>query len=259
MADKNGVDGVWNAKLKQIEAEIERRGGEDFSSVKKEVKDDTVTKKELLNKVLRNEEYNSKIHSAPMPGLREEVNKVIKPGYEILFDGVSDLFKATAKEVKNMTYDKMNEYFKDDDTSSIKATVGLLNNSVASSLEIAGSPYTAAKMFTDWLVFGESKGDSIFTKNAQVARETAVKALNEAGVKNPTTQQIAIVGSELFAPGSALIKAFSKGPKVVKSVTQSIITDPKYLIPQNIGKARTFTVGGQEVKLPPKIEQPFGY
>jgi hypothetical protein len=174
------------------------------------------------------------------------------------------------KEAYNMTAGRIQDYFKNNDTSKIKAVGALANNAVASLTEIAGSPYTATKMLTDWFMTGESKGDSVFTKNAEIAKNTAITALNEAGITNPTQQQIALIGSELIMPGSMLRNAFKTSPKAVKSITEQLIAkygdNPEALIKSgrfldstSSAGARAFTTTGKEVRLPPKVEQVYGY
>jgi hypothetical protein len=185
-------------------------------------------------------------------------------------DWVAKAIVELGKEAYNMTAGKIQDYFKNNDTNKIKAVGALANNAVASLTEIAGSPYTATKMLTDWFMTGKAKGDSVFTKNAEIAKNTAVAALNEAGITNPTQQQIAIIGSELVMPGSMLMNAFKTSPKAVKSITEQLIAkygdNPEALIKSgrfldstNSAGARTFTSTGKEVRLPPKVDQIYGY
>lgn len=220
----------------------------------------TVTGEDLSNK------------AAPVPGVAT-VNK-IKPGYQLVAEGVTDL----GKNAYNMTIGAASDYFNDKDGSKVKAVAAsandavaaLANNAVASTAEIVGSPYTAAKMFTDWLIDGKAHNDSVFTKNANAARDNAVTALKNAGIKNPTQQQIAIIGSELLIPGTQISKLFTKTPKLAVPETINLINkygdNPDALIKsgkflENKG-APVITVSPNGKVVPTvkkRIEQLFGY
>ena len=159
--------------------------------------------------------------------------KPIKPGYIQIADALKDTSAITAAGNHISTMFKARGSVEEHKKAGI-AAVGVLNNMAASSIEIAGSPYTVAKMLTDWLTTGTQQG-SAFTKNAKAAEAIAKKLLNEAGVKNPTTQEVILIGSELLIPGGSIKNAIKQGPiaaskavkKLVKPGVTALLKSPK--------------------------------
>ena len=121
-----------------------------------------------------------------------------KPGYKILADAAVDV----GKTAKSMIMDSPIGGLLNSNKSVVKPATAVLNNTAAGMLQIAGSPYTATKLFTDWLVTGKTE-DSIFDANAKAAYTTAVSALSDAGIKNPTEQQIVMLVSDVMSPGGS--------------------------------------------------------
>lgn len=151
---------------------------------------------------------------------------VPKPGYELLADAAVDIGK-TAKSM--VMQSPVGMLF--NGNSALKPAAAVLNNTAAGMLQIAGSPYTAAKLFTDWMVTGKTE-DSVFDANAKQAYTTAITALNEYGIKNPTEQQIIMLVSDMMAPGGAaktvkgvLPKAVDVSEEALANILKSIKND----------------------------------
>ena len=141
----------------------------------------------------------------------------VRPGWEVIADTLKSGLNETYKQGKGIATDIFGPALNSDSKVGT-AVLATLNNSAAGMLEIARSPYTATKMFTDWLVTGKTE-NSIFQKNAEQARSTAVKALSEAGVTNPTDQQIAMLVSDVIMP----MKGVSTIVKGAKSEVPALI------------------------------------
>lgn len=148
------------------------------------------------------------------------------PGYELLADAAADIGKTAKSMIMQSPVGKLFE-----GKSATKPVVAVLNNTAAGMLQIAGSPYTAAKLFTDWMVTGKTE-DSVFDANAKQAYTTAVAALNEYGIKNPTEQQIIMLVSDMMAPGGGvktakgvLPKAANLSEEAVTNILKSIKND----------------------------------
>ena len=105
--------------------------------------------------------------------------------------------------------------------SALKPAAAVLNNTAAGMLQIAGSPYTAVKLFTDWLITGETSG-SVFDKNAKQAYTTAVQVLKDSGIENPTAQQVIMLVSDIMAPGGAGKAVTGMAPKAAR-LTEEIV------------------------------------
>jgi len=141
----------------------------------------------------------------------------VVPGYEVL----GDIIGSGAVKLGNHIKETVSQ---GKEPTAVKAGLGLLANSAAESLNIATSPYNVIKMGTDEFLFGEQKG-SVFTDFSKDTTAKAVTLLENAGVTNPTTQQIAIIGSSLVGPGGAL-KSGVKSAKEAATAVRKVLTDP---------------------------------
>lgn len=264
--------------LKLAEAQTKFEGGEFDKDLLNKGYELAFGKQTNVDEVKETELQNNNIvpdmstKQAPDIANIPEHEKEIKSGFRQIGEGIVNI----GSEVKEMTFNRIKDYFEDKDSSKAKAVGALVNNAAASALQIAGSPYSVTKMFTNWLLSGEAKDDSVFTKHAENARNSAVQLLSEAGITNPDHQQIAVIGSELLIPGSALTKAFGKNPKVVKEITKQLVSKygknlkgllkhkqeeqiKQILIPKTSSYVnRTFTASGKEVPKVTRIEQPRG-
>ena len=164
--------------------------------------------------------YNNQVHANVPPSTiaelypKEQKPVEVRSGFKQIGDIMSEGLKTTYEEGKKgvkefviplvkPAYDNL---FGKDDSQAVNTGKALLNNSAAGMLEIAGSPYTAMKRFTDYMVYGESQGDSVFQKNAQNARATAISELNKSGIENPSDQEIAMFVSDVLMPVGGLAK-----------------------------------------------------
>ena len=164
--------------------------------------------------------YNNQVHTNVPPSTiaelypKEQKPIEVRSGFKQIGDIMSEGLKTTYEEGKKgakefviplvkPAYDNL---FGKDGSQKINTGKALLNNSAAGMLEIAGSPYTAMKRFTDYMVYGESQGDSVFQKNAQNARATAISELNKSGIENPSDQEIAMFVSDVLMPVGGLAK-----------------------------------------------------
>lgn len=180
------------------------------------------------------------------------------PGYEALANGLTDAVKSVGSTAVSILKDSPLGYFSSD-KNVLKPAAAVLNNTAAGMLQIAGSPYTATKLFTDWLVTGKTES-SIFDKNAQQAYDTAVQALNEYGIKNPTAQQVTMLVSDMMAPGgvSKVVKGVTtSAPKITEEalarVLKSIQNDTDAYATLQRARASQY-----EVPIGPSIPQPTG-
>ena len=225
-----------------MKAIVKREGGNYSDDVLKEgyrlAVNPTTQDKDMLSKVMERgskkdsaflkaidpsnikDNYNNQVHTNVPPSIIAELfPKEQKPievisGFKQIGDIMSEGLKTTYEEGKKgakefviplvkPAYDNL---FGKDDSQKINTGKALLNNSAAGMLEIAGSPYTAMKRFTDYMVYGESQGDSVFQKNAQNARATAISELNKSGIENPSDQEIAMFVSDVLMPVGGLAK-----------------------------------------------------
>lgn len=162
----------------------------------------------------------------------EKQETKVRPGWEVIRDTLKSGLNTTYAQGKGMLTDLFGPILNRDSKAGT-AILATLNNSAAGMLEIAGSPYTATKMFTDWLMTGKTS-DSVFQKNAEQARDTAIKALNEAGVTDPTNQEIAMVVSDIIIPVGG-ISTFAKG---LKSGTPALTDRLSKYIGDDLGNIR---------------------
>jgi len=145
-----------------------------------------------------------------------------KPGYKVLEDQIGGFLHTTgqilspALDMAKQSYYGLKHVINDPKPSPLRAGLAVANNTAAGMIQIAGSPYTAVKMATDWLMTGKSNG-SKFDKMAEDARTSAVRELANAGVTDPTTQQVIMTMSDMLAPGGAgkAVKPFVKGARGV--------------------------------------------
>lgn len=173
--------------------------------------------KEAIRRRVEKLNYNSNVHAAPIITTEPEVQKEVRSGFQMLRDtmvqGAQDTYNQGKKGVKEFVvplvkpaYDAV---FGDNPSQEARTAIALVNNSAGGMLEIAGSPYTAAKRFTDFMVYGESQGDTVFQKQAEVARDTAIKEMNKLGITDPTKQEIALFVSDSIMPVGPLSKTGS--------------------------------------------------
>ena len=173
--------------------------------------------KEAIRRRVEKLNYNNTVHAAPTITTEPEVQKDARSGFQMLRDtmvqGSQDTYEQGKKGVKEFVvplvkpaYDAV---FGDKPSPEARTAIALVNNSAGGMLEIAGSPYTAAKRFTDFMVYGESQGDTVFQKQAEVARDTAIKEMNKLGIVDPTKQEIALFVSDAIMPVGALSKTGS--------------------------------------------------
>ena len=173
--------------------------------------------KEAIRRRVEKLNYNNTVHAAPTITTEPEVQKDARSGFQMLRDtmvqGAQDTYEQGKKGVKEFVvplvkpaYDAV---FGDKPSPEARTAIALVNNSAGGMLEIAGSPYTAAKRFTDFMVYGESQGDTVFQKQAEVARDTAIKEMNKLGIVDPTKQEIALFVSDAIMPVGALSKTGS--------------------------------------------------
>lgn len=138
------------------------------------------------------------------------------PGYQVIADAAGSLGTTAMSMLKDSPVGYLMN-----GKSTVKPAVAVLNNTAAGMLQIAGSPYTATKLFTDWLTTGETS-DSVFDSNAKQAYATAVQALNEYGIKNPTEQQVIMLVSDMMAPGGASKVVKGMAPKTAELTEEAI-------------------------------------
>lgn len=138
------------------------------------------------------------------------------PGYQVIMDAAGSLGTTAMSMLKDSPIGYLMN-----GKSAVKPAVAVLNNTAAGMLQIAGSPYTATKLFTDWLTTGETSY-SVFDNNAKQAYATAVQALNEYGIKNPTEQQVIMLVSDMMAPGGASKVVKGMAPKTVELTEEAI-------------------------------------
>lgn len=198
--------------------------------------------KEAMRRRIEKLNYNNTVHAAPIITTEPKVQKDARSGFQMLRDtmvqGAQDTYEQGKKGVKEFVvplvkpaYDAV---FGDKPSQEARTAIALVNNSAGGMLEIAGSPYTAAKRFTDFMMYGESQGDSIFQKQAEIARDTAVKEMNKLGITDPTKQEIALFVSDAIMPVGVLsktgkvVREIGSGPKIdVKSIVENIATKNK--------------------------------
>ena len=152
----------------------------------------------------------------------------MKSGAETIYDAVKKPVIGLYENLAGpwvQAYKETNKIDSTDTKNIAKAGLGLVNSAAYNALEVAGSPYTATKMFTDWLITGESHG-SAFTRQAEIARANAAKALEKAGVTDPSDQQLAIVGADLLVPGSGVAKSLLKGPMEIRAAIKAAENSP---------------------------------
>lgn len=176
------------------------------------------------------------------------------PGYQVIADAAGSLGTTAMSMLKDSPVGYLMN-----GKNTVKPAVAVLNNTAAGMLQIAGSPYTATKLFTDWLVTGETES-SIFDRNAQQAYDTAVQALNEYGIKNPTAQQVTMLVSDMMAPGgvSKVVKGVTtSAPKITEKALARILKNI-----QNDSDAYTTLQRARasqyEVPIGPSVPQPTG-
>lgn len=198
--------------------------------------------KEAIRRRVEKLNYNNTVHAAPIITTEPEVQKEVRSGFQMLRDtmvqGAQDTYNQGKKGVKEFVvplvkpaYDAV---FGDKPSPEARTAIALVNNSAGGMLEIAGSPYTAAKRFTDFMVYGESQGDTVFQKQAEVARDTAIKEMNKLGITDPTKQEIALFVSDAIMPvgplskTGSMIREIGSGPTIdVKSIVENIATKNK--------------------------------
>ena len=222
----------------------------DATGIKKVVDSYTGSDKEALQKRLETINYNNTVHAAPTITTEPEVQKDARSGFQMLRDtmvqGSQDTYEQGKKGVKEFVvplvkpaYDAV---FGDKPSPEARTAIALVNNSAGGMLEIAGSPYTAAKRFTDFMVYGESQGDTVFQKQAEVARDTAIKEMNKLGIVDPTKQEIALFVSDAIMPVGALsktgsiIRNASKNPSANIDSIMARIDDFNKITPSGIAK-----------------------
>ncbi len=150
-----------------------------------------------------------------------------RPGYELLFSGgekiinhIKQMFsEPTSKQAINIG----------------KASAGLLNKSAYDAIEIAGSPYSVTKLFTDYMLTGAPQG-SMFTTLASDAKEQAIELLNNAGVKDPTKQEIIMIGSDLLIPGGVIKTGMNSGRKATSSAVKKVLSNYGDLAKHRVSK-----------------------
>ena len=176
------------------------------------------------------------------------------PGYQVIADAAGSLGTTAMSMLKDSPVGYLMN-----GKNTVKPAVAVLNNTAAGMLQIAGSPYTATKLFTDWLVTGKTES-SIFDRNAQQAYDTAVQALNEYGIKNPTAQQVTMLVSDMMAPGgvSKVVKGVTtSAPKITEKALARILKNI-----QNDSDAYTTLQRARasqyEVPIGPSVPQPTG-
>jgi hypothetical protein len=152
----------------------------------------------------------------PIPSLTIEPEKQ-KTGFQILGGGAKTGINETYKQATGALRDLVmpavqgvENIFGSNKTA--KAGLALANNTAAGMNEILFSPYTVTKAGTDWLYTGKAE-KGMFTKQAEDARATAISALKDAGVENPTSQEILMIMSDALAPIAGASKAVSSGIK----------------------------------------------
>lgn len=155
------------------------------------------------------------------PVLTPEEPKKLETGLQFigrtLAEGTKDTYnqaKGAVSLARDVVMPAVEGVFGKTDDKKLQAGADLIKNSAGGMVEIAGSPYTAAKRFTDWLVYGESQGDSVFQKIATNTRDQAVQSLKEAGVTDPSDQQVAMFVSDALMPGGAGV---AKSTKLLKN------------------------------------------
>lgn len=176
------------------------------------------------------------------------------PGYQVIADAAGSIGTTAMSMLKDSPIGYLMN-----GKNAVKPAVAVLNNTAAGMLQIAGSPYTATKLFTDWLVTGKTES-SIFDRNAQQAYDTAVQALNEYGIKNPTAQQVTMLVSDMMAPGgvSKVVKGVTtSAPKITEKALARILKNI-----QNDSDAYTTLQRARasqyEVPIGPSVPQPTG-
>lgn len=154
--------------------------------------------------------------SKPAPSLITEPEKQ-KTGFQILGGGAKSGIKETYNQATGALRDivmpavqGVENMFGSNKTA--KAGLALANNTAAGMNEILMSPYTVTKAGTDWLLTGKAE-KGMFTKQAEDARATAISALKDAGVENPTSQEILMIMSDTLAPIAGTGKVVSSGIK----------------------------------------------
>ena len=186
--------------------------------------------KEAIRRRVEKLNYNNTVHAAPIITTEPEVQKEVRSGFQMLRDtmvqGAQDTYNQGKKGVKEFVvplvkpaYDAV---FGDKPSPEARTAIALVNNSAGGMLEIAGSPYTAAKRFTDFMVYGESQGDTVFQKQAEVARDTAIKEMNKLGITDPTKQEIALFVSDSIMPIGPLSKTGSMIRNSLKNPSANI-------------------------------------
>jgi len=147
--------------------------------------------------------------SKPVPSLITEPEKQ-KTGFQILGGGAYNQATGALRDIVMPAVQGVENMFGSNKTA--KAGLALANNTAAGMNEILMSPYTVTKAGIDWLYTGKiEKG--IFSKQAEDARATAISALKDAGVENPTSQEILMIMSDTLAPIAGTGKAVSSGIK----------------------------------------------
>ena len=158
----------------------------------------------------------------PITAAEAPSKQVVKPGWQYLADimgrGVQDTYnqgKSAVQMIVGPAYDALTKAT----SPKTEAALALANNTVAGLDQIITSPYNVMKHGTDWLLFGQSKG-SWFDKNAENAHENAINKLEAAGVTNPATQQVLMLGSDMLAPGGVWkeVKYLKNGINLAKDV-----------------------------------------
>lgn len=142
------------------------------------------------------------------------------PGYEIIANAVANAVEGLGSTATHMLKTSPIGYLMGE-KSALKPAAAVLNNTAAGMLQIAGSPYTAVKLFTDWLITGETS-DSVFDRNAKQAYTTAVQVLKDSGIENPTAQQVIMLVSDIMAPGGAGKAVTGMAPKAAR-LTEEVV------------------------------------
>ena len=136
------------------------------------------------------------------------------PGYKMIANAIANAVEDLGSTATHMLKTSPIGYLMGE-KSALKPAVAVLNNTAAGMLQIAGSPYTAVKLFTDWLITGETSG-SVFDKNAKQAYTTAVQVLKDSGIENPTAQQVIMLVSDIMASGGAGKAVTGMAPKAAR-------------------------------------------
>ena len=128
--------------------------------------------------------YSEGSKDIPVPGYPVDPTK---SGAQQIGEGI---YKGATGVVKDMFAPAMSGVSKALDSSTYtKAAVSVANALASSANEVAFSPITASRAFTEWLITGKADESSI-SSEADTARKIAVQSLRKMGVEQPTNEQI---------------------------------------------------------------------